>query len=469
MSAAPRTALFISHANPESNAFTLWLGAKLTALGFEVFADIMRLKGGNDWERILEDAIRNKAGKFLLVATALAVEKQGVRNEIKIASATAKKISDHDFIVPLRLEEFNAPLGIVHAQWIDFSKGWSLGLAELLELLKPETTIVPAATPNNADFWRSLQLKDERAIGPGPETLISNWLPIAALPPVLHFYDFKAGINIGAAEKAKNGAKIPLVQQNRGFLSFAPLHELQEYFGPDFPLDHVAEVAASDFLEAGWPELKIRTSDARRKFTDLARRALDNFFESKSLLPFEIANGNKAWWPPASEPLRGMLSFSWTNGPRGRRQIIGKSEKRGFHWHYGVVCAARSAPILHIRVAARVIFTRDGREIYGDAARLHRLRRSFCRGWRNDKWRDLLLAFWYWISDGANSVEIPFGDGVSMRLALPPKAFEAAFGIVSSDDAISGDDGDDEDISDEDIGRDEPEARDERPDDEDEE
>jgi hypothetical protein len=50
MPPAPRTALFISHATPESNAFTLWLGAKLSVLGFEVFADVMRLKGGNDWE-----------------------------------------------------------------------------------------------------------------------------------------------------------------------------------------------------------------------------------------------------------------------------------------------------------------------------------------------------------------------------------------------------------------------------------
>jgi hypothetical protein len=58
MSPQTRPALFISHASPEDNAFTLWLGAKLTALGYEVFADILRLKGGDDWERILEAAIR---------------------------------------------------------------------------------------------------------------------------------------------------------------------------------------------------------------------------------------------------------------------------------------------------------------------------------------------------------------------------------------------------------------------------
>jgi hypothetical protein len=464
MPSAQRTALFISHATPESNAFTLWLGAKLAVLGFEVFADIMRLKGGNDWERILEDAIRNKAGKFLLVATPVAVDKQGVRNEIRIASETAKKIGDKDFIVPLRLEAFDAPLGIAHAQWIDFSKGWSRGLSELLELLKPEKAIVPAITPNNADFWRGLQLKDARAIGLGPEKLISNWLAIEALPEVIRFYDFKSGISIGAAEKAKQSARLPLVPHNRGFLSFAPPHDLQEYFGPQLPIDLIGDTSTGDFLNNGWSDQNIRAGDARRKFSDLARRALDSFFESRSLLRFEIANGHNAWWPPVSDPLKSMLSFSWPDGPSGRRQIIGKSDKRGFYWHYGVVCSARSVPIRHVRVAARVIFTTNGKDVYGDAARLHRLRRSFCKAWRNDKWRDLLLTFWHWIGNGAEFVDVPFGDGVQMRLRLPPVMFEAAFGVESPDDATPSDDDEDEEP-----GNDEPDLPADEPDDEDEE
>jgi hypothetical protein len=31
-----RGALFISHASPEDDPFTIWLGAKLSALGYEV-------------------------------------------------------------------------------------------------------------------------------------------------------------------------------------------------------------------------------------------------------------------------------------------------------------------------------------------------------------------------------------------------------------------------------------------------
>ena len=39
----PREAIFISHAAPEDNAFTIWLGAKLSALGCEVWTSFQNL------------------------------------------------------------------------------------------------------------------------------------------------------------------------------------------------------------------------------------------------------------------------------------------------------------------------------------------------------------------------------------------------------------------------------------------
>jgi len=82
-----REALFISHASPEDNAFSLWLGAKLTALGYEVFADVLRLRGSDDWERILEApfAIRPPSFSWLQHLT-------GCRSRVY-----------DQFIVPLRL------------------------------------------------------------------------------------------------------------------------------------------------------------------------------------------------------------------------------------------------------------------------------------------------------------------------------------------------------------------------------
>jgi hypothetical protein len=98
-------------------------------------------------------------------------------------------------------------------------------------------------------------------------------------------------------------------------------------------------------------------------------------------------------------------------------------------------------------VAGRVVFTADGHNPLGDAKRLHRLRRSFCKSWRNDKWRDLLLAFWYWLAEGASFIDTPMGEGVALRLRLPPMIMDAPFGIDSPDDITES--SDDEEIEDE--------------------
>lgn len=221
-----RNAIFISHATPEDNVFTKWLGAKLSAEGYEVWADVLRLVAGQDWQRRLESALRERAAKVLLVGTASAVEKQGVRNEIQIASDIAKKIEDSEFIIPLRLEAFDAPFLIAHAQYIDFSKSWASGLKELLETL--QTYDVPKNTDPSADLWRSVHLISAKETIASEERLISNWLKFESLPEEIRYYDFNSGINVGYKDRMLKELKIPVVAHNRGFLAFADYPSLQE-------------------------------------------------------------------------------------------------------------------------------------------------------------------------------------------------------------------------------------------------
>ena len=51
MTEAGRDAVFISHANLEDNASTMWLGVRLTAAGHEVWASVLGLRGGQNWQR----------------------------------------------------------------------------------------------------------------------------------------------------------------------------------------------------------------------------------------------------------------------------------------------------------------------------------------------------------------------------------------------------------------------------------
>jgi len=438
-----RPAVFISHANPEDNRFTLWLGAKLASLGYEVWADIMRLRGGDDWQRKLEAALRERACKVLLVANPVSVEKQGVRNEVQIASDVAKEIKDNEFIIPLRLDKFNAPFLIAHAQYIDFSKSWSRGLVELIEVLDGHK--VPRTTDGATEIWRDIQLIHARDLIEEPETLISNWLSIESFPEAVRLYDFKGGISIGRAQTTMATAPWPLVEYKRGFLSFAPIHDLHDHFGLELPLLLLGEKSTKKFVEEGWIEHGVEFWSARNYFADLARQAMDRMFQSRQLSFFELANKSLAWWVSGDAAPTSMVSFKWGE-ISGRRQIQGASVKRGVQWHYGVSTRIQVFPIAHARVIGRLIFTLDGVTPL-DAARMHRLRRSFAKAWRNARWRDMLLAFLWWVSDGKSELLAltSSDDGITFR--LPPMTFASTVSLPedTSDETDDDDPGEDED------------------------
>ncbi len=422
----PRPALFISHANPEDNAFTIWLAAKLAALGYEVWADVMRLRGGDDWQRKLENALRERARKVLLVANSVAVDKQGVRNEIQIASDVAKRVKDHEFIIPLRLGRYDAPFLIAHAQYINFIQGWAKGLAELLQTLE-ETYRVPKTTGLHNHIWREIQLIHGREVVEEPERLISNWLPIVQMPPTLRLYDFAAGIMLGQSKILIKESPWAALPYKRGFLAFAPIHELQDHFGPEFPLKLLGEHPTEEFLATGWHMLGIDRNTARRHFADLSRRAMDRFFHSQGLASFEMANDRLAWWVAGDLAASTKVSFDWV-GISGQRQIQGRSAKRGIRWHFGVSTNVRFLPLQHVRVTSRLLFTEDGVGTF-ERDRMHRLRRSFAKGWRNERWRDMLLAFLWWLSGGAERLVIPTSANTALILTLPPMTLMAPVSV----------------------------------------
>lgn len=445
----PRKALFISHASPEDNPFTIWLGAKLSAMGYEVWADVLRLTGGDDWQRKLEHALRHRACKVLLVANPRAVDKQGVRNEIQIASEVSRRIGDPAFVIPLRMEPFEAPFLIAHAQYIDFKRGWAQGLAELLETLE-DTYRVPRESSDASAIWRDIQLIHGKSLVGVPERLISNWLAITGAPAKVRFYEFKGHVPERQIKARLKDAPLPLVAFRRGFLSFARLHDLQDHFSGSLPLELTAERHLDGFLESGWSKLGIERREARNHFSDLARQGLEKLFRERGLREYAMSGWHTAWWPMIDVAPTTKIPFRWGD-IAGLRQIQGASAKRRMNWHFGVSVAVRTAPVRHVRVMSRLIFTEEGRTPFGDPAKMHRLRRSFAKTWRNARWRDMLLAFLHWLAEGTDALAVPMSSEETLTLALPPITWTAPVSLpVAQEDAEP----DDDDPSDDDEAED---------------
>jgi TIR domain-containing protein len=404
-----RNVVFISHANPEDNPFTIWLGAKLAAAGYEVWADVLRVRGGQDWQRKLEDAIRNRACKVLFAANQVAAGKQGVRNELQIASDTGKKIGDSDFIIPLRLGDFEKPFLVAHAQYINFERSWASGLKELLETLQ-DTYKLPGAT-GNIGTWLDLQLINGKKLTDTTEQLISTWLEVRRLPQwICYNPDFNAVAKDYPRVPFKDGAITCVKQKGQGCVSCRVSH----------------------LLASGWPALELAANDGWKKFADIANQAFGNLLRDKGLKRHEMASPQPAWWVPATGP-QGRLSFKWP-GISGSRQIQGTSTKRGVRWHFGISPSFNGVPFHHIRLKSRLIFTQDGNNPLDSAVRAHALRRSFAKGWRNARWRDMLLSFLYWFGDGTTVVDVPVGPDQALVLSLPPLAFGCPVGVEDAAD-----------------------------------
>jgi hypothetical protein len=352
-------------------------------------------------------------------------------------------IGDDEFVIPLRLAPYQSPFLVAQAQFVDFSKSWTKGLAELLDTLSEKG--VPRTSPENR-LWEDIQLVHARSVSKVPERLISNWLPIKRVPASVRFHDFRAGISKGRADAAMKTSPHPLVAFRRGFLSFTPMPELQDHFGPDLPLQLLDHIPTENFLDTGWPALGIDRNVARRYASDLFRQAWGNFLRGRGLSGFEMANRRLAWWPPGDLAPRTMISFGW-DGISGRRQIQGASLKRKFRWHFGITANFRSTPLLHVRIQSRLLFTEDGLTPF-DADRMHRLRKSFAKSWRNARWRDMLLAFLAWTADGKDEIAIPAGLSDEFVLGIPPITFDADISIGDAGQEIDEDDPSDDEAPD---------------------
>jgi hypothetical protein len=425
-----REALFISHANPEDNAFARWLGAKLAAMGYEVWADVMRLRGGSDWSRELEVALRTRAIKMLLVGTPIAVDKQGVRNEIEIGAQLSNSLNDPEFIIPLRLKPYQAPFRIVQAQYVDFSESWAAGLAELVELISNVYKIPRRSGKPIAD-WLISQSLGSATLVEQPEQLVSNWLLINKLPEFVYYCAPSTTLPLEFFQD-RTKHTWPVVPFNEGGLTFAT-PDTHGFLAPEMPSNVVSQCLVSEFLESGWPDLKIDAFEARRQFSDLSNQAFENFLQGRGLTQYEGAGGRFTWWGNIRTVPLTQIRYG-LNQQKGRRQIIGVSVKRNIHWHYGINVQVRTAPVRHARLSARIIFTENGLDAIGDVKRMHRLRRSFAKSWRNARWRDMMLAFLWWVAGGQSEIALPVSDSEQVILALPTASFSCPVSVLHAGD-----------------------------------
>jgi TIR domain len=151
--------IFISYARLDQD-FVLPLAERLKEHGFTVWVDQWNIPLGADWDRVIDEAIRD-CNRFLIVLSpaATASEYAGeVRGELRRA------LEQHKEIVPVLYQPCEIPRQLLNIETFDLTSGLNdAGIESLARRLRGDTSEVPPS--NRLKFIQGLYAvpKDARA------------------------------------------------------------------------------------------------------------------------------------------------------------------------------------------------------------------------------------------------------------------------------------------------------------------
>ncbi|MER9825221.1 toll/interleukin-1 receptor domain-containing protein [Mesorhizobium sp. M0115] len=402
-----RDTVFISHATPDDNMFVRWLGARLSGHGYRVWADLFELKGGTPFWVTIEEALRQRAIKVIFVVSRQSVDpaRSGVRNELSVADALKKSLRDPDFIIPVRVDDVpfgEFPIQVHQLNAIDFSRDWGARFIELLDTL--EAANVPRnQNDRTAEFeaWRDGFASKAVFVEQAEERVLTNWLPIAALPSSVNFYEYAGSEDV--IRKALQGAGLPHRPFHRLIISFLDLASLQSSMLPSNTLLFRAQVPLADFLSGKTAAVTSpRAADARNIATHLLREHVESHLVSRGLKRYETSSG-AAYYFPKGLVTNDKVAYLAASGKAARKNVVGRSERHKVFWHLAMKVNLTLGETPFVRFKPYICFSEEGLAAIADAKKTSAIRRRFCMNWWNKHWRQLQQAFCaFLVADGQN-------------------------------------------------------------------
>lgn len=419
-----RTLVFLSHANPEDNVFTTWLGARLASAGYAVWSDVTKLIGGEYFWKDVEEAIRSHSAKVVSLVSRAAVKKDGFLNELSVALSVEATQELSDFVIPVRLDDIafaDVPAQIHRKNLIDFTKGWQLGLAKLMKKLEQDS--VPRAFDGQSEqltAWSKHFLEIDARFMEREEGVMTNWLPVTYLPAIAHVLKIDAARQ-GSRTVDREGSW-PFASLGEYIVSFAGREEL-ELSSACAAYEYAGRPKWSEVLEGASQRLPAR--EGTNVLVDLLKQAWGRAMAHRGCLPFEMPGNRQAWYLPISDQGITRVAFTDLVGQQRKKALQGRSEVMKANWHLAVVARPSIRPSLQYALSLHVVFTENGRTPLGDAKRMHSMRRRFCKNWWQKQWRDLLLAYLAFVAQGQAYIELKVSEKDFVNIPVRPSMFRS--------------------------------------------
>lgn len=450
---ATRDMIFVIKSSPVDDEFALWLAPKLEAEGYRVFADILTLQPGDRWRREINLALQSRAIKVLFLARDATLDDSDVQDDLDIALAVGKLLADSRFIIPLRMAAGRKVKGLGDAVAVDFVRGWGEGLAALLEALQRQKV------PRHADKiidpnWEIFRRRGAVPLTDEPERLTSNWLRIVEAPDTIHYFESSGVVDRNTLKRNVAAFPYPAILQAAGFLTFADQSEVDAAFGEAgrFKIKH--DISLQDFVNGGFSNLGVDRQTASNHIVAIFKAAWFQFCKANGFVEYQYSNAVGFHASP-NQAATGQR-IPW--GRQGkRRSSMLRNAAKGHIWQFGVTAMPYLWPFWHFKLKSRVLFAQDNGTPAGlaidDAKKMHRLRRSICKGWRNKQWHGRMLAFLELLSGETAFIRLSLSPSSTVVLEASPVLFSSPVSTMLPDIL----DADDEETDLSTLGRPEPE------------
>jgi hypothetical protein len=403
-----RDLVFISHANPQDNEIALWLAARLAASGYQVWSDVTRLIGGEVFWDTIEDAIRNRAAKVIVILSRAGHQKPGLLDEVNVAVATERSEKLERFVIPLRVDDLpftEVRANLARKNIIDGHSDLAGALSKLLKILGEDG--VSLRRNATQDALKSIQqLRPVEIDRREWITLFENKIEIVRWPSVIR--KFRGGAT-------KQHFDFAVHSVHGGMATFEDWDLIADANGGqvqragEAAFDPTGSSSATNIIFAD-------RADARRATAGLMKQAWDKACKAKGFSPFVLANNNVCWFLPLGFQPGNRSRFIDQQGVERQKALVGQSPRRKVYWHFAIE-ARPSVADGSYRLIPHVVFSDNGKTPLSSHDRQHSLRRGFCRNWWNARWRDLLIAALNYMSGGTDTLHLPAASRQSIAVS----------------------------------------------------
>ncbi|MBD2302329.1 toll/interleukin-1 receptor domain-containing protein [Nostoc sp. FACHB-190] len=414
-----RKHLFISYA-PEDLVLADWLAKRLTAEGYLVWCEHLKLLGGEKFPDDIEKAIKNQAFCIVALYSQPSLTKPDLILQRSIAINLIEERQE-DFLIPIDVDGINKTSLDRKTQllkFIEFNKNWAEGLKKLLNKL--EYIKCPKSLPEGAKVSLSAFLYED-AIVDETENVFSNYLTFQKIPSIIYLFEAEnPSLNLEIENLNLEWSYRQI--DSKKFLSF---HQPPAWISEKLQLNLSRNNCWQELVNIEGISTKNLVSELLRKalIVKCHQKGLKYCFETKlQYFPQGLAKGNR-------------LNYIKYDGSKSFVQAVGtrtywrpaKAEEYQYHLAPTFYISQNLFNTFTLQIRIRIRLG-DSSGIALDKRKAVSRRKHLCKNWWNNDWLNRIFAVCQFLADDN---QIIIGDEVNEQILIHaiPTHFTAPIAI----------------------------------------